>query len=53
MTDADDASPPPIPAVRHITTSELFQNAREIVIVHKGEHYRLRITQRGRLILTK
>jgi hemin uptake protein HemP len=25
----------------------------EAILVHKGEHYRLRITARGRLILTK
>lgn len=27
--------------------------AGEAIIVHKGEHYRLRVTARGRLILTK
>lgn len=25
----------------------------EAILVHKGEHYRLRVTARGRLILTK
>jgi hypothetical protein len=27
--------------------------AGEAILVHKGEHYRLRVTARGRLILTK
>ena len=31
----------------------LFQGSQEILISHKGEHYRLRITQTGKLILTK
>lgn len=25
----------------------------EAILIHKGEHYRLRVTARGRLILTK
>lgn len=31
----------------------LFQGSREIQISHNGEHYRLRITRNGKLILTK
>ncbi len=31
----------------------LFQGGQEILISHKGEHYRLRITKNGKLILTK
>ena len=31
----------------------LFGSAREVWIEHHGERYRLRITRRGRLILTK
>ncbi|WP_296650904.1 hemin uptake protein HemP [Thiobacillus sp. 63-78] len=31
----------------------LFQGSQEILISHKGEHYRLRITKNGKLILTK
>ena len=31
----------------------LFGTARELVIEHGGEEYRLRITQSGKLILTK
>ncbi len=31
----------------------LFQGRQEILIDHKGETYRLRITKNGKLILTK
>ena len=36
-----------------ITTSQLFQGQRLIVIVHSGQEYRLQITKAGKLILTK
>ncbi|MEW6613253.1 MAG: hemin uptake protein HemP [Pseudomonadota bacterium] len=36
-----------------LSTSELFHAARELVIEHQGELYRLRITRNGKLILTK
>lgn len=37
-----------------VTTSELlFSGARELVIKHVGEDYRLRLTNQGKLILTK
>lgn len=36
------------------TTSEvLFAGARELVIAHAGDEYRLRLTNQGKLILTK
>lgn len=36
------------------TTSEaLFAGARELVIKHAGDEYRLRLTNQGKLILTK
>jgi hemin uptake protein HemP len=38
---------------RRITTVELIGDARELVIEHAGEEYRLRITSNGKLILTK
>ncbi|MFN3751875.1 MAG: hemin uptake protein HemP [Thiobacillus sp.] len=31
----------------------LFRGKQEILIRHNGEHYRLRITKSGKLILTK
>jgi len=36
-----------------IPTDFLFQGNQEILISHNGEHYRLRITKNGKLILTK
>lgn len=36
-----------------IPTDVLFQGNQEILIGHNGEHYRLRITKNGKLILTK
>lgn len=40
-------TPDAIPAER------LFQGSQVILIAHKGETYRLRITRNGKLILTK
>jgi hemin uptake protein HemP len=39
-------------AVR-IASAELFRGRREIVIVHRGQEYRLHITKADKLILTK
>lgn len=36
-----------------ITSAELFDNLREIIILHASEKYILRITSTGKLILTK
>ena len=35
------------------TSEELFRGTREIIIEHSGQHYRLRITKAGKLILNK
>jgi hemin uptake protein HemP len=35
-----------------VTSSELLGSQRELVIVHAGREYRLRVTQNGKLILT-
>jgi hemin uptake protein HemP len=40
-------------STKAITSAELFDNLREIIILHAGEEYRLRITSNGKLILTK
>jgi len=45
--------PAPPPAPRTLTTAELFEGRREIVIAHGEEEYRLRITCANKLILTK
>ena len=41
------------PSTVRITTSQLFQGRRSVVIVHFGQEYRLQITRTGKLILTK
>ncbi|MBC6404651.1 MAG: hemin uptake protein HemP [Rhodospirillales bacterium] len=39
--------------VKEISSLALFGNARELLIRHSGELYRLRPTAKGGLILTK
>jgi hemin uptake protein HemP len=41
------------PQRQRITTTDLMQGAREMIIVHAGEEYILPITKTGKLILTK
>jgi hemin uptake protein HemP len=38
---------------RTITSDVLFAGSRELLIKHASESYRLRITNQGKLILTK
>ncbi|MGE0253433.1 MAG: hemin uptake protein HemP [Alphaproteobacteria bacterium] len=38
---------------RRLDVNDLFADAREIVLVHRGTEYRLRITSNDKLILTK
>lgn len=40
-------------AAGRLSSSALFGGAREIVILHRGQEYRLRITKAEKLILTK
>jgi hemin uptake protein HemP len=50
----DDAATGPLePPPPTYTTQQLFRGSREVWIEHEGQRYRLRITTRGRLILTK
>jgi hemin uptake protein HemP len=54
--DADDNSkrtPPPNPKARRLKVSELLAGQREAILEHDGQDYRLRITNNGKLILTK
>lgn len=39
--------------VRRTTTEDLLQGGNELIIAHRGEEYRLRITSNGKLILNK
>lgn len=36
-----------------LRTEELFRHGRELVIEHRGEEYRLRLTRNDKLILNK
>jgi len=39
-------------AIRRIDARELLGDTRELLIVHAGREYRLRVTANGKLILT-
>jgi hemin uptake protein HemP len=60
MTPKQDASAagraaaPPLAALapKRISSELLLGPSREMVIVHGGREYRLRVTQNGKLILT-
>ena len=46
--DTPDEQPP-----RTVTSSELLQGARTLIITHAGQQYRLMITRNDKLILQK
>jgi hemin uptake protein HemP len=48
-----DSRPVEGTTMREIKSDDLLQGATEILIRHGGEHYRLRSTSKGKLILTK
>lgn len=48
-----DGNPGERPVQRRISSRSLFSGAHELLIQHQGEHYRLRVTRNGKLILTK
>lgn len=56
MSDTHDPKtqqnrPPAKPVA--VSSDDLFKGAKEVLILHAGETYRLRLTRNGRLILTK
>ena len=51
-TRRDAAQAPALVPARRVSSADLFEGTREIEIEHNGRHYRLRITQTGKLILT-
>jgi len=59
MTDNEKAAQPAGKTTREAGTparvplDAILKGAREIIIVHNGDDYRLRVTARGKLILTK
>lgn len=55
MTPRTPSSPRRFPnatGARRTTSEALLGPERELVIVHNGREYRLRLTQNGKLILT-
>ncbi|WP_343234434.1 hemin uptake protein HemP [Microvirga terrestris] len=48
-----DIKPDRAPPAKEIDVASLIGAAREVVLLHRGERYRLRVTASGKLILTK
>lgn len=44
---------PVIGTPKLVTSAELFEGSSEVLILHNGVQYRLRITRQDKLILTK
>jgi len=42
----------PTEAVKRVTSESLLGAQKELLIMHAGREYRLRLTQNGKLILT-
>jgi hemin uptake protein HemP len=51
--EAKPAAPSRLNAPKQTTTRELMGSAKELIILHAEDQYRLRITSNGKLILTK
>jgi hemin uptake protein HemP len=51
MASKPETTSQPHPSPR-VTSEALLGQRRELVIVHKGRDYKLRLTQNGKLILT-
>ncbi len=48
-----DIKPDRAPPAKEIDVASLIGTGREVVLLHRGERYRLRVTASGKLILTK
>ena len=54
LSDRQALLPEQRPSLPDTVPAELlFRGRQEVLIRHNGEHYRLRITKSGKLILTK
>ena len=58
ISSGDSAQRTPSPAAkplrpRRIPIETLMQESTEVVLIHRGTEYRLRVTANGKLILTK
>jgi hemin uptake protein HemP len=51
--DAEDHRPAPPDRTPVLSSADLLRGGREVTILHAGEAYRLRVTSKDRLILTK
>jgi hemin uptake protein HemP len=43
----------PRPPRQRVSTTDLMPGSRQLILLHEGEEYILRITKTGKLILTK
>jgi hemin uptake protein HemP len=50
---AQPQTPKVAATLRTIDSQALFGEAKQVLIVHQGETYKLQITRQGKLILTK
>lgn len=53
MNDKQKSASADISAVPKIDASTLLASGREVILVHKDNEYRLRLTSNDKLILTK
>ncbi|HTM77755.1 MAG TPA: hemin uptake protein HemP [Devosia sp.] len=53
MADSDKTAQDARIAPRSIDSAALFAGSNELIILHNGTPYRLRITRQDKLILTK
>jgi hemin uptake protein HemP len=56
MSDHSPKSPPDsadVPQTPVFDVRELLAGGREVIIMHAGERYRLRVTSKDKFILTK
>jgi hemin uptake protein HemP len=55
VSDAQRTAPEEMAAspMPRLDTAAVFAGGREVVLVHRGQEYRLRITKADKLILTK
>lgn len=52
MTRQKSLQPQPAAAPPRVASEALLGTGKELVIVHNGREYKLRLTQNGKLILT-
>ncbi|MBE7527666.1 MAG: hemin uptake protein HemP [Nitrosomonas sp.] len=52
LADESSSSPSHFP-VKLISSENLFEAGKEVLIQHRGEQYHLRLTRNDKLILTK